>query len=172
MKTVLILHRRRARRAEVADGPDSEADVRDRAYWSLWQHRHFPWALVDDGTPVLLLESWSSGARLTWLVEARDVIRSTAGSRDEAIEQVAHWSGEQADDLAATGYFAAGRRPDGSETSSGCLILGFKAKPIRWLGLDRPAALRIDRNGWALARVDDLATWGVDLTSVILDGAA
>ncbi|WP_370614271.1 hypothetical protein [Mumia sp. Pv 4-285] len=168
MKTVLVLHRRRARRADVADGRDSEPQVRDRAYWSLWRHRHFPWALLDEGAPVVLLESWSSGGRLTWLVEARDVVRSTVASRDEAVERIARWSGDRVDEIEASDYLSDPRRfADEGAAAAELLLLGFKARPTRWLGLERPAALRIDRNGWALARVDDLEAWGVDL-----DGAA
>ncbi|MGH1565577.1 hypothetical protein [Mumia sp. DW29H23] len=156
METVLVQHRRRARRADVPDGPESEPDVRAAAYWSLWRQRHFPWAALDDGARVLLLESWSSGARLTWLVEARDVLRVEVASQEEAVEVVSCWSGEPADEVAASAYLAA------SAVETG-LVLGFRADPVAWLGVDRPVDLRLDRNGWALARVDELAAWGVDL---------
>ncbi|MDD9348548.1 hypothetical protein [Mumia sp.] len=156
METVLVQHRRRARRTDVPDGPDSDPGVRGRAYWSLWRHRHFPWAALDDGVRVLLLESWSSGGRLTWLVEARDVLRATVSSQDEVVDTVAAWAGESADDVARSDYLVA------SSVESG-LVLGFRAQPVTWLGLERPADLRLDRNGWALARVDELAEWGVEL---------
>ena len=99
----------------------------------------------------------SSGGRLTWLVEARDVLRVTVSSQDEAVDAVAAWSGESVEDLTRSDYLLS------SSVESG-LVLGFRAEPVSWLGLDRPADLRLDRNGWALARVDELAEWGVELS--------
>ncbi|MFD1827645.1 hypothetical protein [Mumia zhuanghuii] len=156
MSAVLVQHRRHRRRADVADGPDTAEGLRGSAYWSLWGQRHFPWALLDDGSPVLLLESWSSGSRLTWMVEARDVLRVQVSSRLEAVDAVSAWSGERPEDVEASDYLRA------SAVESG-VVLGWRPSPVAWVGVPRPDGLRIERNGWAVARTDDLRAWGVGL---------
>lgn len=156
MESVLVHHRRHARRADVPDNPESVLEVADAAYWSVWRQRHYPWALLEDGVPVVLLESWSSGGRLTWLVEAVDVLRATVESRAEMVDLVARWSGEPASAVADSEYVR------GSAVEAG-VVLGFRPLPLSWLGHDRPVELRLDRFGWALTRFDELASWGVDL---------
>ncbi|TNC49509.1 hypothetical protein [Mumia zhuanghuii] len=157
MSAVLVQHRRHRRRADVADGPESADAVRRSAYWSLWGQRHFPWALLAEGERVLLLDSWSSGSRLTWLVEARDVLRASVSSRQEAVTVLSDWMGEPSHDVEASDYLR------GSTVESG-VVLGWRPSPLAWLGAARPDGLRVERNGWAVARTEDLDAWGVDLT--------
>lgn len=156
MSAVLVQHRRHRRRADVPEGPESAPALGDAHFWSLWGQRHFPWALLGEGAPVLLLESWSSGSRLTWLAQARDVLHAAVSSRREVVTTVAGWSGQAPEAVESSDYLR------GSAVERG-VVLGWRPAPVTWLGVPRPDGLRVERNGWAVVRTEDLREWGIDL---------
>lgn len=122
-------------------GIPTRREVAGMVRWNLWKIRQAPYNEVEDGEPIVLVDSWPGGSRLTWLTRARDVVKCRYSSRKEAAEIIAKAFGLDVMDVLSNAYTAS--RP----VSGHLLALGFA--PVRKLGLARPSYLHLRRNGWA-----------------------
>lgn len=135
-------------------GMPTRAEVADGFHWNLWKTRQVPFADLSDGAEIVLVDSWPSGGRLTWVVRAKDVVASPYATKDEAVRLVARGLGLQRSVVRSHGYTAG--RPDAG------YVLAWSPRPVRRLDLPRPDDMTFLRNGWL--RVDDpvvLRRWGL-----------
>jgi hypothetical protein len=109
---------------------------------------------LKDGSPVVLVDTWRDGSRLSWQIQAVDVLNVPYNSKEAAIRLISGHLKLTRPIVRANGYTQKG--PDQG------YLLAWRFKPIRRLALPRPADLKLQRHGWL--SVDDpgrLAAWGL-----------
>lgn len=131
--------------------------IRREHWWNLWRVRQQPYQLIEDGMPVVLLNTWPRGdGELGWLVWASDVHTEQFADKAAAIRAIARWAGQRPRWVLDNTY--SDRKPDDAGT-----VIYWRATPVRHLGLPRPNGLEVGRNGWAVTDTVALAKLGVDI---------
>lgn len=113
-----------------------------------------PFHDLENGTEIVLVDSWRGGGRLTWLVRAKDVVASPYSSKAEAIRLIA--GGLSLAPAVVRRHDYTVGKPDSG------FVLAWNARPIRPLDLPRPDDFGFRYNGWQ--RIDDpdvLRRWGL-----------
>lgn len=148
-----------------AEADTATGEVEDWTWWNLWKTRQRPYQELDDGTRVLLLQSWPGGGRFSHLVRARDVLKEHCRTWEDAVETLVHWSGLSEDEVREEPYTAA-REGDGP-----LHLIAWKADALLELDLPRPGGLALRRNGWAVLTEDELHALGLDDVPIADDPA-
>ncbi|MGQ0823775.1 MAG: protein NO VEIN domain-containing protein [Actinomycetota bacterium] len=135
----------------------TRSQVRDSIHWNLWTKRLLPFNDLTDGTRVVLVQNVNGAGRLTWEVEARDVLAASYRSKRDAVRLIATGLGLDAGYVRNHEY-TQGHAPAG-------YVLAWRYKPVRRLDLPRPTDLefrRGGRHGW-LSEDDPavLSRWGL-----------
>lgn len=140
--------------------PLDPAAVEGLCWWSLWQRPQPPFERLAVGDPVVLVDSWPTGSRLGWLVEATHAESVRYATKAEAIETIAASMGITEERVLADPYTAG--KPDGPG-----VLIAWRARAVSDLDRPRPAGLRFRLNGW-LSVEDPIVVrrWG------LLDDAA
>jgi len=150
-RSVLFRNNPHRRRPPPLDPPAVER----RCWWNLWQRPQPPFERLELGDPVVLVDSWSTGSRLGWLVEVTHVEHARYASLAEAVETIAASMGIPVARVLADPYTAA--KPDGPG-----VLIAWRARAVSYLDRPRPAGLRFRLTGWL--SVEDpivLRTWGL-----------
>ena len=86
--------------------------VEGSTWWNLWKARQQPYQELEDGSQVLLLQTWPGGGRFSHLVRARDVLKRQCPTWEDAVQTLVHWSRLSEDEVRDEPYTAA-REGDG-----------------------------------------------------------
>src|SRR5437588_10638244 len=150
-----MLFHNRAHRTD--PGMPTRATV-DDTWWSLWRTRQPPFRDLVDGTRIVLVDSWRDGGRLTWEVQATNVLTTAYASKSEAVGLVAKNFGYTRNDVRSETYTAEKLRT-GPDTG---YVLAWACKPVRRLALPRPPTMHFRRNGWLTeSSASVLSVWGI-----------
>jgi hypothetical protein len=127
-------------------------------HWNLWMTRRLPYQDLVDGSRITLVDSWTDGGqtlgRLTWEVEAVNVLKMEYSTKAQAIRAIAAQMNE-------TVSYVKGNRYTMNGPVRGYL-LAWQVKPVRRLDLPRPPDMKLGRHGWL--RENDparLTAWGL-----------
>jgi len=124
------------------------------SHWNLWKVRQHPYALLTQGSRVVLVDSWPGGGRMSWEVEALHVVKEPYNSKAEASRLIAAGLGLDAQRVRRHYYTVRG--PDSG------YVLAFRYRPVRKIDLPRPAGMRFRPNGWLLVEDSSvLSRWGL-----------
>ncbi|MDP9443754.1 MAG: DUF3883 domain-containing protein [Actinomycetota bacterium] len=144
-------------------GP-AEEDFDELTYWNVWRQRKRPYSDLEDGSLVLLMDSWPGGGRLSWVVRARRVHKGVFAGWDDATKSLARWSGRSLREVRREPYTATKRARDAG------IVLAWQASVVRRLDIPRPQALFVGRHGWAV--LDDLTVIDLGLGDLLQGGGA
>jgi len=160
--TTILIHNGAYRNEEEArSAMPTEADVRAERWWNIWRTRQAPFSAIENGSFVLLLDSWPGrGGVLSWLVRAEDVRKQVLPDKNAAVQSIASWVGETRRWVLGNPY-TADRRADAG------VVIFWRAEPIIRLDVVRPPQLTIRRNGWLVTDDAQLRSWGVALPAVL-----
>src|SRR2546425_1052740 len=66
----------------------NKQEVGEFCHWNMWQLRMMPFHELKDGTRIVMVESWPRGGRLSWEIEASDVVAQAYSSKRVAIRVI------------------------------------------------------------------------------------
>lgn len=156
MATVLVHNETHSDETTARAALRSKSAVRAAYWWNIWRVRQAPFGTLDEGSPVVLLDSWRGGGLLSWVVEAVDVHTEVFRDKSEAVRAIARWAGEHHRWPLKDPY------TDQRHESAGVVIY-WRARPIARIDVPRPPQLVLRRNGWCVTDEEELASWGVVL---------
>jgi len=136
-------------------GVPTKAEVAQGAHWNLWRTRQPPFKAFEEGSQVVLVDTWPTGGRMTWLVRAKDVVAGPYATKDEGVRLIARGLKIKRAEVRDHDYTTG--RPDAG------YVLAWNYVPLKRLDLPRPPGMRFQQNGWL--SVDDpsvLKGWGLD----------
>lgn len=139
-----------------ADADAGAGAVGDWTWWNLWKIRLQPYSELEDGSLVLLLQSWPGGGRFSHLVQARDVLKKHCASWEDAVQALVRWSGLSEEEVREEPYTAS------REDDDPLHLIAWRADGLLELDLPRPAGLPLRRNGWAVLSKDELEALGLE----------
>lgn len=88
MSTVLIHNNAHASKAQAWESNHRRTDVEGMSYWNIWKRAQPPFHVIEDGTDILLLESWPTGGLISWHVRAERVIAERVANKAEAVGRI------------------------------------------------------------------------------------
>jgi hypothetical protein len=135
-------------------GMPRRSEISDCQWWNLWTRRLAPFNEMADGQRIVLVDSWPRGGRLTWEIEATNVLKASYGSKRDAERRLAGHFNLPVKTVRSEPYTARG--PDSG------YVLGLAYQPVRRVDQPRPPGMRFQPNGWL--KVADpalLASWGI-----------
>jgi hypothetical protein len=135
-------------------GMPSKADVAPYHHWNLWKTQRQAYAALDEDTPVVLVDTWPGGSRLTWEGMAVSVLKRQYRSKPEAVRLIAKHLGLTQSQVRSNDYTK--EKPDVG------YMLVWRFTPTRPVDLYRPVDMKIGRDGYLVQ--DDpvvLSGWGL-----------
>src|SRR5438046_6963853 len=89
----------------------SRRDVGHEWWWDLWKSRQYPFNTIEQGTHVVLVDSWTDHGRtirrLTWEVEVDRCLKERYQTKTEAIAMIARFFKTRKDAIREEPYAAA-----------------------------------------------------------------
>lgn len=156
MAVVLVHNNPHGSEADARRANRTRAQVQDEFYWNLWRRAIPPFNALTDGVDILLLESWSGGAVISWHVRAVDVITTRVADKAGAIRVIERQSGLTRAQVLSDEYTRD--KPDDVTA-----LIFWAARPVKRLDLPKPPQLKVNRNGWLVTDDATLASVGVQL---------
>ena len=125
------------------------------SWWNLWKTALRPYDVIQDGSLVVMVDSWPGGSRMSWLGRAEQVLCEPYVSKDEAILRVRRHLDLTKREVLADPCTAAKDEGPG-------YLLAWLAQPVRRIDLRLPPGLRFRPNGWLEVTDHDLLqSWGL-----------
>lgn len=123
MSTVLVHNNAHVSKAEAWESNRKKSDVEGLPYWNIWKQAPPPFHLIEDGSDILLLESWPSGGLISWHVRAERVITARVADKADAVRRISRQTGWTRREILSNPYTRD--RPD----EASVLILGGQSRP-------------------------------------------